>query len=61
MPLFQMSLFRVSKAVASRMERLKRDFLWGEGAVVKNPHLVDWEVVCSESSDKGRGVLGVRN
>ena len=57
-PLNQMSLLRVPKAVANKMERLQRDFLWGGGVVVKKPHLVNWEVVCS---NKGQGGLGIRN
>ena len=58
MLLYQMSLLRIPKVVANRMERLQRDFLWGGGVVVKRSHLVNWEVVCS---DKEQGGLGVRN
>ena len=46
MPLYQMSLFRMPKTVARRLEKLPRDFLWGGGNLEKKAHLVNWEVVC---------------
>ena len=56
MPIYQMSIFRMPKVVARRLEKVQRDFLWGgrnmEGAI----HLVKWEVVCK---DKDKGELGL--
>ncbi|RVX10927.1 putative ribonuclease H protein [Vitis vinifera] len=57
MPLYQMSLFRMPKTVARRLEKLHRDFLWGRGNLEKKAHLVNWEVVCA---DKENGGLGLR-
>ena len=57
MPLYQMSLFRMPKTVARRLEKLQRDFLWGGGNLEKKAHLVNWEVVCA---DKENGGLGLR-
>lgn len=31
MPIYQMSLARMSKAVVNRLEKIQRDFLWGGG------------------------------
>ena len=31
MPIYQLSLFRMPKLVAKRLEKLRRDFLWGGG------------------------------
>ena len=57
MPLYQMSLFRMPKLVARRLEKLQRDFLWGGCNGEKKVHLVNWEVVCV---DKEKGGLGLR-
>ena len=39
MPLYQMSLFRMPKVVARRLEKLQRDFLWGGGNLERKAHL----------------------
>ncbi|RVX21581.1 putative ribonuclease H protein [Vitis vinifera] len=44
-------------SVARRLEKLQRDFLWGEGNLERKAHLVKWEVVCG---DKEKGGLGIR-
>ena len=57
MPIYQMSLFRMPKVVARRLEKIQRDFLWGGGNLERKAHLVNWEVVCA---DKEKGELGLR-
>ncbi|RVX21093.1 putative ribonuclease H protein [Vitis vinifera] len=57
MPIYQMSIFRMPKVVARRIEKVQRDFLWGGGHMEGKTHLVNWEVVCT---DKARGGLGIR-
>ena len=57
MPIYQMSIFKMPKMVARRLEKVQRDFLWGGGNMEGKTHLVNWEVVCT---DKVKGGLGIR-
>ena len=57
MPIYHMSLFRMPKSVARRLEKVQRDFLWGGGSVERKAHLIKWEVICA---DKSKGGLGLR-
>ena len=52
-----MSLFRMLKTVARRLEKVQSDFLWGGGNVERKANLIKWEVVCA---DKNKGGLGLR-
>ena len=42
LPTYFLSLFTVSTYVANRIEKLQRDFLWGDSKT----HLVGWDKVC---------------
>ncbi|KAL6339823.1 hypothetical protein AAG906_034911 [Vitis piasezkii] len=57
MPIYQLSLFRMPKMVARRLEKLQRDFLWGGGSLERKVHLIKWEAVCAP---KEKGGLGIR-
>ena len=52
-----MSIFRMSKSVAKRVEKVQRDFLWEGGNLEGKIYLVKWDVVCT---DKNKGGLGLR-
>ncbi|RVW98823.1 LINE-1 reverse transcriptase-like [Vitis vinifera] len=57
MPIYHMSLFRMPKSVARRLDKVQRDFLWGGGSVERKAHLIKWEAICE---DKSKGGLGLR-
>ena len=48
MPIYNLSLFRMPKIVAKRLEKLQRDFLWEGGSLERKVHLINWEVVCTQ-------------
>ncbi|RVW72100.1 Rhodanese-like domain-containing protein 8, chloroplastic [Vitis vinifera] len=56
MPIYQMSIFRMPKSVAKRVEKIQRDFLWGGGNLEGKIHLVKWDVVCTEKRNGGLGL-----
>ena len=49
-----MSLLCMPRMVRLRLEQIQRDFLWGDGALEWESHLVRWAVVCL---DKRKGGL----
>ncbi|RVW78464.1 putative ribonuclease H protein [Vitis vinifera] len=57
MPIYHMSLFRMPKSVARRLDKVQRDFLWGGGSVERKAYLIKWEAICE---DKSKGGLGLR-
>jgi hypothetical protein len=57
-PTYYLSLFPILGSVAARIEKLRRDFLWGEIGDDFKYHLVSWSKVCTRISEGG---LGIRN
>ena len=52
-------LFRIPKGVKTRLEKIQRDFLWGEGTMGKKIHLVSWDLVCYAKEKGGLGIHGL--
>ena len=55
LPIYYLSLFRMSQKVCARMERIQRQFLWGGRNLEKTPHLVNWATVCTKKRKGGMG------
>ncbi|RVX09051.1 Transposon TX1 uncharacterized 149 kDa protein [Vitis vinifera] len=56
LPIYLMSLLCLPSSVRRRLEKIQRDFLWGEGNLEHKPHLVRWELVCLSKAKRGLGV-----
>ena len=61
MPIYLMSLFCMPKSVIKRLEKIKRDFLWGGGNLERKLHLVKWKVICLSKDKGGLGIRGLLN
>ncbi|KAG6675888.1 hypothetical protein I3842_15G128600 [Carya illinoinensis] len=60
LPTYYLSLFPLPASIATKMEKLQRDFLWsGLGEELKF-HLVGWNKVCTPLRDGGLVVWNVR-
>ena len=56
LPIYNISLFRMPKSVANKLEKLQRDFLWGGESSERKVHLINWEVVCTQKEKGGLGI-----
>ena len=52
LPTYYLSLFTIPTHVANKIERVQRDFLWGDSKT----HLVGWDKVCAPLKNGGLGV-----
>ena len=61
LPIYFLSLFRMSVSVGTRLEKIQREFLWGGGSLEKKPHLVNWMIVCTEKKKGGLSLCRFSN
>ena len=52
LPTYYLSLFTIPSHVANKIEKIQRDFLWGDSKV----HLVGWDKVCAPKANGGLGI-----
>jgi len=60
LPTYFLSPFPIPSSVASRIEKLHRDFLWGDLGEDFKYHLVSWFTVCSPISEVGLDIRNLR-
>ena len=58
LPIYFMSLFVIPRKVRLKLEKIQREFLWGDLEERRKIHLVRWADICK---DKRHGVLGLRH
>ena len=52
LPTYFLLLFTIPTHVANKIEKLQRDFLWGDSKT----HLVGWDKVCAPIANDGLGI-----
>ncbi|KAK2661945.1 hypothetical protein Ddye_000519 [Dipteronia dyeriana] len=55
LPIYAMQSIKLPTEVCSDLDKLNRDFIWGNNTDIKKVHLVKWDIVCAP---KKRGGLG---
>ena len=56
-----MSFFRLPRNVKIKLEKIQRDFLWGEGNLERKIHLVNWDTVCLSKEKNGQSIRSLSN
>ena len=60
LPIYYLSLFSIPRAVATRLECIQRNFLWGSSVECFKYPLVAWEKVCLPCELGGLGIRSWR-
>ena len=59
-PLFYVSLYKMSSSVLKEIVKLQRDFLWGWGSEGRKIYWAYWKKVCEPREAGGLGILDIR-
>lgn len=56
MPIYYMSMFKMPAAVANRLEKIQRRFLWGDSEGRRKIHLLSWDRITRSKKYGGLGI-----
>jgi len=59
-PLFYLSLFKMSEAVTNELVKIQRNFLWGWGYEGRKVAWASWKKVCEAREDADLGIIYLR-
>lgn len=55
-PIYAMQTARLPISLCHQLDKLNRDFLWGDSNNLKRPHLINWDIVCPPKLLGGLGI-----
>ena len=56
MPIYSMSIHRLPKDACNRIDRIIRDFWWGNTVEVRKLHTIAWDIICKPKEIGGVGI-----
>ncbi|KAK3200454.1 hypothetical protein Dsin_023869 [Dipteronia sinensis] len=56
LPKYLLSVFSIPTGVASKIEKLQRDFFWGDSVAKRKIHSIDWVSICKSKKQGGLGI-----
>ncbi|KAK0580349.1 hypothetical protein LWI29_000920 [Acer saccharum] len=60
LPIYAMQSIKIPTEMCAKLDKLNRDFLWGNNAENKKIHLVKWDTVCTPKNKGGLGIKKTR-
>lgn len=57
LPIYFMSLFKISHGIPDEIKKLQRCFLWGGANNNRGMHFIRWDIVCHEKKNEGLGLV----
>ncbi|KAK9944849.1 hypothetical protein M0R45_010396 [Rubus argutus] len=55
-PIYTMQTAKLPMSICNKLDKLNRDFLWGDLDDQKKPHLINWDIVCLPKLLGGLGI-----
>lgn len=56
MPSYTMQTMDLPSSVCDRIDKINKNFLWGDTAVKRKLHLINWHTVCKHKDNGGLGI-----
>jgi len=56
MPIYSMLIHKLPKDTCHRIDRIIRDFWWGNIVEVRKLHTIVWDIICQPKETRGVGI-----
>ena len=59
-PIYLLSLYKLPATVLAKVDRLRRDFLWGDNPFQRKMHFISWDRICKHKHEGGLGISSLK-